>query len=146
MYSLQTSLKTNLSIGFVRIEIILVTQYCHCYERYEFQQHHQITFSMITTHQECLIDHNLISLQFLHRTDLTIYLFSYFAFLRSVHSPTFCSFYILCVAQTMVNYKLPPTCLLGMSASLVDVLKSNFSCLYFEFQQPPKGSFSCHNL
>ncbi len=67
---LQTSLKTNPSIAFMRIEIILVPQYCHYYERSEFQQHHQIAFSMIAANQECLIDHISILLQFLHRTNL----------------------------------------------------------------------------
>jgi hypothetical protein len=39
----------NPSIGFVRIEIVLVAQYCHYYEHFEFQRHQQITFSMIVT-------------------------------------------------------------------------------------------------
>jgi hypothetical protein len=62
-----------------------------------------------------------------------------------MHSPTFCAFCILCVAQTMANYKFPP-CLLGTSIGLINVLKGNFSCLYFELQQPLKGSFSCRNI
>jgi len=57
---------------------------------------------------------------------------SYLAFLQSMHSPTFCAFYILCVAQTTTNYKVPLTCLLGMFASSVDALKGNFSYLYFQ--------------
>lgn len=122
----------------MRIEIILVAQYCHYYERFEFQQHHQITSSMITANQECLIDHNLILLQFLHRINLTNFFFSYLAFFQSMHSPTFRAFCILCVAQTMANYKLPSACFLGTSASLVDALKGNFCCLHFELQRPLK--------
>lgn len=63
-----------------------------------------------------------------------------------MHSPTFCAFCILCVAQTMANYKFPPTCLLGTSIGLINVLKGNFSYLNFELQQPLKGSFSYHNI
>jgi hypothetical protein len=145
MYSLQTSLRTNPSIGFIRIEIILVAQYCHYCERSKFEQHHQITFSMIVAHRKCLIDRNSISLH-LHKTNLTNFFFSYLAFLGSGHSPSFHAFSILCVAQTMANYKLPLAYLLRTYTGLIDPLKSNFSSLYFELQQPPKASFNCCNL
>lgn len=145
MYFLQTSFETNPSIRFERIEIILVAQHCHYYEHFEFWQHHQITFSMITLDWEHLIDHNSIMLQFSHRINLANFFSSYLAFLQCVHNPTYRAFYILCVVQTMANYKIPPACFLGMSVGSIDVLKGNFFCLYFGLQQPPEG-FNYRNL
>jgi hypothetical protein len=126
MYYLQTSLGTNPSIGFVRIEIVLVTQYCHYYESSKFWQHHQITLSMITPNWEHSINHNSIVLQFSHRTDLPNFFYLYPTFLQFVHSLTFHAFFILCVAQIMANCKVPLACLSRRPLVQLMHWKSNF--------------------
>jgi len=41
----------------------------------------------------------------------------------------------------MIKCKFDPTCLKFTNAT--NVPKVNYACLYYELQQPPKGSFSC---
>jgi hypothetical protein len=70
MYLWQTSPGKHPSISFVRISLILATQYCHYYEHSKFWRHHQITFSMIVCEWEHSSDHNSIRLHFSHITNL----------------------------------------------------------------------------
>lgn len=84
-----TNLPGDKSIHNIRIEIVLVAQYCHYYESFEFQQDRQITLSMIALDWECSIDHNSIALQFSHKTSIPNFFSSYFPFLRFVHSLPF---------------------------------------------------------
>jgi hypothetical protein len=79
-------LGTHPSISFIRIEIVLATQYCHYYECSKFLQHHQIAFSMIVLEWECSINHNSIMLQFSHTTNMPNLFSSYLTFLQFVHS------------------------------------------------------------
>jgi len=46
----------------------------------------------------------------------------------------------------MVNCKVQPTCLFGTFIGLVDALKGNYFCLYFELQEPSEGSFNYRDL
>jgi len=136
----------NPSIGFIRIKIILAMQYWHYYKCFEFQWHHQIAFSMIVPNWEGSINHNLIALHLSLKIDIPNLFSSYFAFSCSMHSPTICALCILCVAQTMANCKISPTCFPRTSASLIIALKGNFLVCILNCSNFWKVVLNCHNL
>jgi hypothetical protein len=120
-------LRMHPSISFVRIEIILVVQYCHYHDVPNFDS------TIKSPSPRPYLSGNIQLIKIQSRCKFCQFFFFFFCILHS---------YILCivlpfmhlafsVSQTMVDYKIDLACL-TMSVSLIDTLKGIYACLYFE--------------